>query len=110
MEQKIQALGRYFAAILTQDFLAYIPRDRFHYIRPRTAQRLLQLLYLTILQAAAMLISLTKAAPAAVYLEIYYLTALVLAAVAWRRSGYSLVSYTIIHLLCNALLWAAILR
>ena len=108
MEHKIQALGQYFSAMLMRDYQNAILGGDFHYIHPRPARHFGRLFYLAILLAGTLLLTRTNAAPAAAYTGAYYLTGLVLTAIVWQRSGYSLITYFLLHGGYALLLWRMI--
>ena len=108
MEDKIKALGQYFSAMLMRDYQNAILGGDFHYIFPRPARHLMRLFYLAFLLTGTLLLTHTNAAPAAAYTGAYYLTGLVLTAIVWRRSGYSLITYSLLNGGYALLLWQMI--
>ena len=108
MEHKIQALGRYLANLLMHDYQSAILGGDFCYIRPHPWRHLVKLCYLAMLLAGTLLLTHTKTAPAAVYTGIYFLVGLILTAILWHRSGYSLIVYVLLNGAYAWVLWAAI--
>ena len=110
MEDKIKALGQYFSAMLMRDYQNAILGGDFRYICPRPARHLMRLFYLALLLTGTLLLTRTNAAPAAAYTGAYYLTGLILTAIVWRRSGYSLTVYVVLNGAYAWLLWEMIVR
>lgn len=105
MEHKIQALGQFFSAMLMRDYQNAILGGGFRYIHPRPARHFGRLFYLALLLTGTLLLTRTNAAPAAAYTGAYYLTGLILTAIVWRRSGYSLITYSLLNVGYTLLLW-----
>ena len=93
---------------LTTDGKNAILGGGFHYIHPRPARHFGRLFYLALLLTGTLLLTHTNAAPAAAYTGAYYLTGLVLTAIVWRRSGYSLITYSLLNGGYTLFLWQMI--